>query len=287
MVSTIVSLVEPYYGVGICDKVELDTLKKIKFDTYDLVTNFLLEQMSIKSFSPTYTLYKVDIVTHLCSHHLDIVTEISNMYHTTLQATDKLLMLHTLSHSTLILFLSEHQHRLKRYVFLPVMFGHELEKNGHCASLAFDTFENKVYFIDPNGITTYFDRLLIDLFTYHNKDILLLPLNDIIINTEKLVEILFQTYIADLNSKFDTKFEFVSKQIWNKSGFSVNKSLSTSVIGVGHCVISTILINHLLHMSQSDISVIIKTLGCMPIEANIEIINNYSIGITDLVKQLK
>lgn len=287
MTSTIVSLIEPFYGVGICNDVELNILKKIKYDTYDLVTNFLLEQISIKTFCPTYTLYKVDIITHLCSHHLDIVTDITDQYHTTLQATDKLIMLHTLSHSTLILFLSEHKRRLKRYVFLPVMFGHELEKNGHCTSLAFDTFKNKVYFIDPNGMTTYFDKLLIDLFDHHNKDALGVFLDDMIIESEKLVEILFQTYIADLNSKFDTKFEFVSRQIWNKSKFSVNSPLPTSVIGSGHCVISTILINHLLHMSQMDVFDIMKTLGSMSIETNIEIINNYSIGFVDLVKQLK
>jgi len=104
MTTSIVGLIEPYFGVGICDKTSLNMLKKIDFNTYDLVTNFLLEQISIKTFCPTYTLYKVDIVTHLCSHHLDIVTEISNIYHTTLQATDKLIMLHTLSHSTLIFY---------------------------------------------------------------------------------------------------------------------------------------------------------------------------------------
>jgi len=108
-----------------------------------------------------------------------------------------------------------------------------------------------------------------------------------IIESENLVEILFQTYIADLNSKFDTNFEFVSRQIWNKSKFSVNSPLPTSVIGSGHCVISTILIKHLLHMSQLDVIDVIKTLGIIPADTNIEIINNYSIGFVDLVKQLK
>jgi len=287
LTSSIIDLVEPYYGIGVCNENTLSILQKMTFSMYDELTNFLVDQISIKTYCPTYTIYKVDIMSKLCSHHLDIDTNIGDMFHTTIQATDKFIMLHTLSQNTLILFLSEHQSRLKRYLFLPVVFGHEIHQTGHCASLVFDMIEHKVYFVDPNGTTRYFDHLLIDLFAHFNKGIKDVFIDEMAIDTEELVEILFKMYIVDLNLKFDTKFEFVPRKIWNMSEYEVNRSPSNSVIGDGHCVATTILINHILHASQENISDVIKALGTIPVEANVELINNYSIGLTDLVKQFK
>ena len=270
---------------GLCDEVVHKKLMTINHGEYEKILTFITNQKSINSFDPTYSLYKVNIFSEKVEHHIDIQSKIGNMFHTTLQADDKFIFLHCISIDTLIVFLSEHNNSMNRYIFIPVMFGSEVNKVGHFTVLIFDLIANKVYFADPNGRTSFFDDIIlkhctsdIDFFQEYTEDMY--------INSELLIDQLFTFYINELNSKFETKFQFIERSKWNPKKYNINKTVKDSQIGSGHCVITSTFISQYLHLTNIDVSELYAKFNDMSEGEILEIINSYSVGIYNLSQYL-
>ena len=283
-----ISLIYPYMGSGICTSDVRKKISTMDFKNYDRIFNFLVDQESVtKLDNISYSLYKVNIFTKHFSHHLDITTPIGNMYHTTFQASDQFIMFHTLSPETMLLFLISNTKKNKRYIFMPVMFGTEMKKNGHFAAIIFDTILNSVYFMDPNGRPDYFNNMFAEVYKQSNKELCYGDIyDDMIINSNEYIDNCITNYIKILNETFDLKYKYISSTKWNPNMYIINKTFSdVTVIGSGHCVIIGTLLMHCLHLASKDITMIFELFGRLKNEELLEIINGYSVGFIEYLSQ--
>lgn len=274
-----------FMETGICDDQIHKKLRTLKFNIYEKLLNFLTNQIAINSINPIYSLYKIDTISETSSYHIDISGEIGNMYYTTIQADDRHIFLNCLNIESLLIFLVENSVKNKnnRYIFIPVVFGSEVNEVGHFSSLVFDIKENKVYFCDPNGFTNFFDNIHIIHSNRNNNYWAMQFYNNMYINSEKLIEKLITCYINDLNEKFGTEYKFISRMEWNPTKYSFNRSFNNSVIGNGHCVITTTIIINYLKNTDCNVNELYQKIGSLKNEEVLEIINSYSVGIAQIV----
>jgi hypothetical protein len=177
----------------------------------------------------------------------------------------------------------------KRYVFIPLIFNSEINESGHFTFLIFDVLNNKVYMMDPNGESSYFDDVII-LHAKKNKtfkDVELEMMSEyMIINSEQLVEKLINIYVKKLNVDFNLTYEFVQRTKWNPLNLVLNKHLDNSNIPGGNCVIiSTILMYYLIN-KQSELIEPYKLLSEISSEQMTQIINGCSVGMYNIMNQI-
>jgi hypothetical protein len=270
-----------YMGESVCTDHMLEKLKKIKFNDYEKkVLNFITPQISVSSIGPSYSLYKIGIINQIPSHHVDVTGNINSMFYTTLQADDKHLFLNCLDIQSLFLFFVENKHKSKRYIFIPVVFGSEVNEVGHFAMLIFDNLQNNVYFADPNGKTTFFDDILVVHSEKHYREEWARNYHSqMYIDCEDLIEKLISFYISQFNDMCDMNFKFVSRKSWNKMSHCLNRHLSGSLIGSGHCVMMGTLIMNYLHVTNADVGMFFDLIGKLTDRELTELINAYSSGI--------
>lgn len=279
-------------GDGLCDENVHGEISRINFKKYEKVFNLLSGQSSVSLINPSYSMYKANLFTSQSSHHIDISANIKNMFYTTIQADDKFLFLNCLNLESLLLFLIENSNETTIYISIPVIFGSEVHTIGHFCILTFNIVTMEVFFIDPNGKSTYFDNIFhaiskknnhiddpwIKQYTYSDE---------MYINSEKLVENMIELYIADLNTAFGTKYKFVKRAQWNVKGYAINKNFDASLIKSGHCVCIGTLIANYLHITKESPSNIFDKLSKMETSEIIELINSYSCGIYELLQNTR
>jgi hypothetical protein len=236
--------------------------QKLKFYDYDNLTQFLFNQKSINNFSPNYSLYKLNVKDDRFSHHIDITTDIENMYHTTIQADDDFLVFHTLSIDTFINFIMEHMDG-RQYLIVPLIMSTELLDISHQTSLVIDLIYQKVYLADPNGKSEFFNKI-------YNKDV------------SNKIDLLLQSYFMQFNQLgFD--YEFIPSKKWNPEKICINKAFNQSIIGSGHCVITSIMLGHYLLTTQDYITNIYNLFSELSDDEILYIINSYMNGINQLL----
>ena len=289
-------------GTGICDKNVHNKIAASGFKKYEKIFNFLTGQLPVNSIDPTYSMYKVSLFTGQASHHIDISASIGNMYYTTIQADDKFLFLNCLSLESLMTFLIENSKETntldilastviddKTYIFIPVVFGSEVNTVGHFGLLTFNIVTREVFFIDPNGKSGFFDNIFYVMSgkcDYGNEPWMkqYSYSDEMYIDTENLVENMIELYITNLNTTFGTNYKFVKRAKWNAKGYTINKNYDASLIGSGHCVCTGTLIANYLHITKDTPSSVFEKLSKMSQSEIIELINSYSIGMYSLLQ---
>lgn len=272
---------------GFCDDKMHHKIATPSFDTYENILNIFANQIKITECTPTYSMYRVNVFSEKEEHHIDMKSKNNNEFHTAIQADDDYLFLNCLSTESTCLYLSINNN--KRYVFIPLIFNSEINKSGHFTFLIFDVFNNKVYMMDPNGESSYFDNVMIlhakKNKTFSDAELEMMSIH-MIINSERLVEKLINIYIKKLNIDFDLTYEFVSRTKWNPSNLVLNKHLDNSGIPGGNCVIiSTILMYYLIN-KQSELIEPYKLLSEISSEQMIQIINGCSVGMFNIINQM-
>ena len=281
----ITQILSGYMGESVCSGQMIDILRRLDFKNYEnKILNFITSQIPICNVHPTYSLYKIGICDEIASRHVDIMGDIDTMFYTTLQADDKHLFLNCLDVQSLFLFLIENNAKCEKYVFIPVVFGSEVNEVGHFAMLIFDNVKHEVYFADPNGKTNFFDNILI-VHSKKNKtdDWMVQYYNDMYINCEELIEKLFSYYISEFNVATGMTYKFMPRLTWNRWAHGLNKSLENSLIGSGHCVITATLIMNYLHTTNADVKSFFESIGKLSQNELIELINAYSSGMYQLL----
>lgn len=272
-----------YMGIGICDENVNSKIAEIDFHKYEQFMNLITSQKFVSSIEPIYSMYKVNLVTHEVSHHIDIAGNIQNMYYTTIQSDDRFLVLNCLCVNSLMTFLLENTKDISKYVFIPAVFGSEVNEIGHFSIIAFDIIEKKVYFIDPNGRSSFFDNIF-NIYAQKIKDTTLLSYtSNMSVNTEELLEKLIELYIKNFNSVYGTEYEFVKRLKWNPLQISINKTYDETVIGSGHCVATSTLIANYLSITNKKPNDIINIFNKMNKEEIIQVINSYSVGMYNII----
>lgn len=265
----------------ICNERTLKKLKQLNGKHFEKLLNILCNQRSIGSFRPYYSIYKINIQDEQFSHHIDIDSELDEReFHTTIQSELNYLLLHTLSIESLVEYLTNNLSEGKKYVFIPLSFSSEYDEYLHMSCLIFDIINNKVYLYDPNGRSTYFNDIVIDAFIKNNKmkkeELDKELMRELYIETSDLVDKLMEGYLNEINKVFNVKYTFISSRTWNKYNRVINKSFNNSVIGSGHCVITTIMLLHYLSLTEDELKIVFENITKLNDEELIYIINCYS-----------
>lgn len=299
---TIVQTLKDNICCGISNSNILETIQRVNFDKHEQMFNFLVNQKSVNKIDPNYSMYKINFYTNEVSHHCDISGDIKNNFYTNIQADDKFLILNCLSIESLLVFLTENtfvgdQNKINQHIFIPVVFSSEVNTVGHYAVLIFDIIKKTVYFADPNGSTSFFNNILYviakqqsELITHNvdnignaNKINYCDAFNDMYIDTELLLEKMFEFHINEFNKLTGSTYEFIKRKQWNPFGYTVNKSYNDTLIGSGHCVVLGVMVANYCHIKKCNPIEIYELLSKLSKLEIIELINSYSLGIYNIL----
>lgn len=275
-------------GIGICDKFVHLKIATCGFKKYERLLNFITGQTSVISINPTYSMYKINIFSKIPSHHLDLIGYTYGQYYSTIQTDENHLIFNCLNLDSLLLFLLENSKDLTKYIFIPIVYGSVDYNSGHFAVLVFDIIMKNVYFVDPNGKAGFFDDIFYTLSKKNSDPEMLkyMNLEDMYIDTEELLEKMFELYIKNYNDKFGENYKFVKRSIWNQSKFTINKNYDTSEIKSGHCVcVTTLFVDYMTKTYESP-DVVINILKKISQNEILELINGYSVGMYNLLTNM-
>ena len=127
-----------------------------------------------------------------------------------------------------------------RYIYIPVGYDSEEKASGHRSVIAFDTFENKVYLVDPNGFSCYF--------------------NGITPRANHKIEMVVDAYVRCLSQLSGVPWEYSWQIEWCKSHFHLNVKNLLGFDSKGHCVGLTFVICHLLNITQFNVGILFQQL---------------------------
>jgi hypothetical protein len=271
-ISVVLHTLKSFISEEICDKTLLEKIRKTSYDKYDRMISMLNSQTGIHDVENSYSLFSIpcvggDVVTHVTN----IYSKIGNMFTTTVQSDGINIYLHTLTIESMMMYLINNNKN--RYVFIPATLGTEFKEGGHVALLVFDIKNFEVFFLDPNGKTTYFDSV----HKFISSD------NFISIDTNERLDRLMNTYIDSFNLEWGLNYKFISSREWNPAGYVLNRTFSSSDIGTGHCVISIIMLTHLLALTGDTIKKIYEMIASMSDTETLYVINCYTAHMISLM----
>lgn len=263
-----------------CDPKMKKMLSLMQHKDHDILLTILTGQKSVSSINPQYSIYAYNIIKKNFLHILDLKDDDQNecIY---LQYNQNELQINIISTESMLFYLSDIN---TRYVYFHAILTCENKNCNHQVCLIIDRLKNEAYFYDPNGRSSYFDNIFIDEAKKHG---LTENLNDLHFDGESAINDMFKSYFAEIKNKVGIDIKFVPSIIWNPQNYVINPSFDKEVlIGSGHCVITTILFVHLLNILQEDITVVFNLLGQLSKEQLIYIINGYSCGIYNVMRNI-
>lgn len=298
----VVSLLSNIMQEGIADTKMIKKLCTISSKTYDTYINFpLLDQTSIHAHEGIqYTAYSIDFVTRECIKTPDFegmtIKGVMPDHVPWFQfvANDCILSLNGFSPNSLGILLEKNC--AKNFVYIPIMTDTLVKDSGHCSGLIFDLRLLEVYFVDPNGKASFFDDVLIEHIrknknmsaeekcTYEEfKD-------QIIIDSEALMNTIFIQYINDLNASHGCDYKFITRMNWCRNQeICLNINYKEALIGSGHCVILTLMIFYIMEQAGGKESLfdIMDMLRRLTEFEMIQLINACIVGVTANIPDVK
>lgn len=274
-------------GSGICDDNKRHTIASAGFGKYEKVMNFLLNQNPVSNISPTYSMYKANLYTGIASHHVNIEGDIKESYYTTVQASDGVLFFNCLSIESLMMFLMDNTNS-SSYVFIPVVYGSEVNEVGHFAMLTFNVITKEVFFVDPNGKASFFDNIFYVLSgkATHGSEPWVsqyIYSDEMMIDCEMMIENMLGLYVNDLNSTFGLTYKFIKRSVWNPYSHTINRNYDDTLIKSGHCVCTGTLIADYMSKTNSHPKDVFECLQKLSTKEIVELINSYSMGMYSLL----
>lgn len=284
----IADVLSEFMDDGICDENIHHCLSTIEFEKFENIMNFLTNQKPVRYVSPLFSVYKIDMLTQVPSLFIDMTDSPSNMFYNVVQLDGSNIFLNCLQIDSLANFIKVNSKEGSKYVFIPVVFGSEIDEVGHASSLVFNKDDNICFFLDPNGRTNFFDDSLIK---YTKKSLegsmtdaeIKLYTKNLIVNTEVLLEKLLEFYVNQMNEFIGTKYTFMSRKSYSPKIVCLNGQNDSSVIGSGHCVIVSMLLMHYLSITDESIVDVYNNFGKINYRELIEIINSYSVGFYNML----
>lgn len=281
-------------GIGICDESTKHKIVSCGFKVYEKLMNFLMNQIEIKEVQPFYSMFKANLYTQKADHHLDINGNIHDSYYTTIQADKEgFLFLNCLNVESLIMFLTENLKRFpeKHYVFIPVVFSSEVNNVGHFSMLTFNLITKEIFFIDPNGKSSFFDNIFYVFNSEVNNGVepwieRYMYTDEMCIDTETLVNNMLELYIKQLNDTFGTQYKFIKRSEWNPNKYAINKNYDNTLIKSGHCMATTTMLCDYMNRTHEHPKEVFSKLSRLKEIEIIELINSYSIGMYSLISTL-
>ncbi|ARF11792.1 hypothetical protein Klosneuvirus_2_228 [Klosneuvirus KNV1] len=235
-------------------------IERIGYQQFDYIQRNINKQT--KLFDREYAVYKLNYTT-LQIEFISLVTNYDpTEYHTTLDTTDQYLLLNALSPQTLCNYILDNQQT--RFIFFPLNYMTESKDSGHIASLVFDNQTKKVYMADSNGKSTYFDQLLGQ------------PMN-------QYIEYMLSNYIKDINN-LGLSYQYVFIDEWNAKNLHMNKHFKNSYVGVGHCLILSLMISHVMTQFAIIPKDAFELLAQLEDEELLFLIKEYGLGLYNMLR---
>lgn len=258
----------------ICNETEITIIRKLwrNYSKYDEILSMLTEQPSFINKDNNFVIYQINIKECIPVRMDDIPGKYSETLIGRLYSDNENIFFFSLSEPDIALWLLSSK---KRYSFFPVyMCKNTKGESAHIGNIVFDNEKFKVYYLDPNGNLSYFNKIC----------------NDKEIDTEKYFEQIMKLYVSSINDVMDTKYEFLNSTYWNKDKYIFNKIFNTSVIGSGHCFISSIMISHymaLMDKKDIDLEHIYKLFVSLTDDERLYLLSSYTSHLLHIIESIK
>ena len=244
---------------GVFDEKVKNTVRRLRYDFFEKILNLISDQQPIKN--KEYSIYKLDYTKMNFEHISDVENGSDYEYHTVIDSTDKHLILNALSPNFLCNYILDNSN--KRFLFLTLNYANTLMDTAHQAAFMIDNERKKIYMLDPNGKCDYFDNV------FHQE-------------TSDFVEILLRNYFNQLIILgLDYKYEHIDK--WNKEKVCINKRFTNSYIGTGHCVVTTLILIHIINTNKLTPEEAIRVFKNLSDDEILYIIQQYSLGVYNIL----
>lgn len=230
-------------------------ITRLPYKKYEKVLGLLSNQTIIKH--KEYSIYKQKYDNLKFEFVSNVINTKDNEYHTVIDSTTDHLILNTLSPECLCNYILDNF--LNRYIFLTLNYGSNLHNSGHQASLMIDNENKQIFMIDPNGKSDFFDHI------FHQE-------------TNFYVENMLSKYFMELN-KFGIDYKYIYTSEWNPYKISLNKNFKNALIGSGHCVITTLMLIHLINIFNLNPHDAFSMISKLSEDEILYLIKEYSVGI--------
>ena len=225
----------PYIRDGVYNKKLHKKISSLSFDKIDIGISFLMKQTKMLNLlNLTFSNYKI------CKNEYaeiiidNFINDDIDKWCCMLQYDSGNIFLDILSHESFIDFIE--LNKIQRYICIPVSLSPEycsnndgkssfssLNLDGHIISLIIDNVLEEVYLFDSNGKTNYF--------------------NNNIVNSDRLVNLLFKKYFIDLEDIYNIKYKFIENYVYNPDSIILNKNFKDKKnTSIGYCMILSIFI---------------------------------------------
>lgn len=230
-------------------------------DHYVTDTLLTLINNQQKVTKPSYSIFKQNYADSKFEHITDIGNKQDKVYHIVVNASDSHLILNILNPA----YMAQHitKNSKQRFCFFMIDYFTELDNAGHRASLAIDNKEHKIYIVDPNGSTMFFN----DIF---KQDISL------------QVELMFDNYCKQL-APYNINYRFIYTNGWNPENISLNNEVNYDSIGDGHCLVVTLILANLMSALDADPIAVFKMLDKLAKEELMFVITTYTTAIYNII----
>ena len=258
----------PYIRDGIYDKKLHKKISSLSFDKIDIGISFLMKQTKMLNLlNLTFSNYKISKNEHVKIIINNFINNDIDKWCCMLQYDSGNIFLDILSYDSFIDFIE--LNKTSRYICIPVSLSPEYNNSkssleGHVISLIIDNVLEEVYLFDSNGKTNYF--------------------NNNVVNSDRLVNLLFKKYFIDLENIYNIKYKFIENYVYNPDSIILNKKFKDNKnSSIGYCMILSILFPHYLSLTQLSICEGIKTLSKIKENDFIHLLEKYSIGFNDIL----
>lgn len=267
-------------GPYLCTPEIYKFISEMNYGIFSPFINVITNQTTLEN-KPIYSIYKLNYMTHEFITCDDIITDFTDAFHNRIEAEDNNFRLQIISPQTFLEYYFAHLDN--KYILLPLVYKTGVKYYGHQTFIAFDNFSKRVYLVDPNGRSTYFDSMYCNLV---NEDKLNSVLEDeLSYNFEINIDSLLYGYLNELK-KIGLEYEFIPADVWNEQRIIINRTIPQSEIGLGHCVCTTLIIMHMLATTNLSPMEIYEIIFCLYNEQLLSLINDYSIGIYKMLVDL-
>ena len=239
-------------------------VSEMNYGKYTRIVNLLTNQVSKVKYE--YTIYKYDISNNALNIENELLKK--TPYHNKIEYVSESneFMIRMLSNKELVKYIKKQPN--ERYIALPMVLKTESKTVYHQVCVIFDKEQNKLYYADPNGITTYFNISNKDDEDYDKE----------YYAKEELVEKILKNIGKSIG------YEYITIDSWNPERIIINRSCRKTLIGGGHCVAATlILIQCVTYMNTSPEN-IYNFIYNFEEEEYVSLINDYTIGIYKMCK---
>jgi hypothetical protein len=184
--------------------------------------------------------------------------------------------------------------RRSRYLSMPCYYaGMDVAVAGHMNALLFDHRTGAVYLIDPNGTSSFFQadldkahilvsddseeddddddddefEQLPDAHSHHTSA------------SQKLVEGILRDYCKYLSQNGGGQWTYVPQEDWNPYGLCVNQNIAASQVGNGYCVVTTLMLLHVLELTQQTPDLVVRKFASLSPDQLLSLIVSYNAGL--------